>query len=123
VTPVLAATNRPGARVAIGPWADMLTVSPDGKTVYMVATANGTVMPMAAASGVAGRPIKVARDPTAIVIAPDGRTAYVTGGSGTVTPIDVRTQTARAAIRIGGRRWPSWSRPEVAALRWLDGTG
>jgi YVTN family beta-propeller protein len=26
----------------------------------------------------------------------------VSSGSGTVTPIDIRTQTARAAIRVGG---------------------
>jgi hypothetical protein len=33
VTPISTATNRPGARVSVGPWIDMLTVTPDGKTV------------------------------------------------------------------------------------------
>jgi YVTN family beta-propeller protein len=39
----------------------------------------------------------------AIAITPDAKTACVAdNGSGTVTPIDIATRKARAAIRVGG---------------------
>jgi YVTN family beta-propeller protein len=46
--------------------------------------------------------IKVGRRPDAIAAAPDGKTVYVVnGGSGTVTPISVTTDSALPAIRVG----------------------
>jgi YVTN family beta-propeller protein len=80
----------------------------------------GTVTPMVAASGRTGTPIRVGSRPATIAITPDGKTAYVTnGGSDTVTPIDTRTQTARAAIRVGGGTGSDGHR----ALRWRGQPG
>jgi YVTN family beta-propeller protein len=50
----------------------------------------------------AGPAIRVGTQPEAIAITPDGKTAYVANEkSGTVTPVDTATNTARAAIKVG----------------------
>ena len=42
-------------------------------------------------------------NPTDVVITPDGKTAFVTNfASGTVTPIDTATNTARPPIEVVG---------------------
>jgi YVTN family beta-propeller protein len=49
-----------------------------------------------------GRVVAVGHHPFGIALTPNGRTAYVTNqGSDTVTPIDVATMTAAAAIPVG----------------------
>jgi YVTN family beta-propeller protein len=71
-------------------------------TVYVANFGSGTVTPVAAATGKAGRPITLARHPdtahpTGIVGTPDGSTLYaVTGGK---VVFDVRTAT-RSVSRI-----------------------
>jgi DNA-binding beta-propeller fold protein YncE len=111
VARIPAATNRLGAHVPVGPWVDMLAVTPDGKTAYVASDgpgkSPGTATPIDIATQTARAAIRVAAYPDAIAITPDGRTAYVSSGSGSVTPIDIRTQKARAAIRVGAsrRRW------------------
>jgi len=60
------------------------------------------VTPITAATGTAGPPITVGRDPLAIAITPDGRTAYVVNyGSGTVTPITIATNQAGRPVHVG----------------------
>ena len=62
----------------------------------------GTVTPIEAATGTAGRPIKVGFRPWAIAITPDGKTAYVVNSeTSTVTPISTATNRPGKPIKVG----------------------
>jgi DNA-binding beta-propeller fold protein YncE len=68
-------------------------------TVYVANEADDTVTPILAASGAAGRPIRIGPAPAQIAISPDGQTAYVVGvgtllpGAAPVTLTPIRTAT------------------------------
>lgn len=75
---------------------------PGPVTVYVANEADGTVTPIRAAGGTAGRPIRVGSAPALIAISPDGRTAYVIGvgsllpgAAAPVTLTSIRTATNR----------------------------
>ena len=69
-------------------------------TVYVVNWTGG-VTPIPVCTNKPGKPIPVGDGPVAIAITPDGRIAYVANeNSGTVTPIDTRTNKAGAAIKV-----------------------
>ena len=77
-------------------------------TVYVAEADPGgdsaAVIPIPAATGKPGTPIKVhvSADPALLAATPDGTTVYlVDQGSGTVTPIDTATNTAGAPIPVG----------------------
>jgi len=76
---------------------------PGRATVYVVSQGSKTVTPVVAATGKAGRPVKVANGPDALAVGPDGRTVWVVSTSrpGFVTPIRTATNTASARIRVG----------------------
>ena len=107
VTPLDLRTGVAGRRIAIPADSSYgIAVTPDGSTVYTVGYPNlvrrSTPRPRPpdrrSTSGVI---------PTKIVITPDGKTAYVTDGhDGTVTPIDVKTNTALTPIHAGPRLGP-----------------
>lgn len=100
VTPIRAATGEPGPRIKVGPWTDMMAVTPDGKTIYVVDQVSDEVIPISTATRAAGRPIKVAHLPFAIVITPDSRTAFVLSEKSQLTPISTATGRAGKPIAI-----------------------
>jgi DNA-binding beta-propeller fold protein YncE len=69
VTPVAAATGRPGKPVQVACDPVDLAVTPDSKTVY-VASRQGIVTPIAAATGQPGTPIQVRGDLSSLLITP-----------------------------------------------------
>src|SRR5262245_41915109 len=64
---------------------------------------SGTVTPIRAGTGRAGKPIRVGGLPVAIAVTPDGRKAYVVDSvtRGTVIPIRTVTNTVGTPIRVG----------------------
>ena len=75
-------------------------------TVYVVSQGPKTVTPVLAATGEAGRPVRVAADPDALASGPDGRIVWAVSGSnfsghGFVTPIRTASNTASGRIRVG----------------------
>lgn len=76
-------------------------ITPDGKTIYAVT--NDGVVPIRAATGTLGRPIRHSGDAGQIMINPNGKNAYVTGllPTDTIIPINLVTNTAGKPIRIG----------------------
>lgn len=84
VTPIATATSRPGKPVQVACTPNALAVTKDSKTVYVASydqsqgghsrfanlAGQGTVTPIAAATGQAGPPIEVNGDPTDVLIIP-----------------------------------------------------
>ena len=107
VTPISTATNTPGRTINTGPHLEVLTVTPDGKTLYAVHYGGTSLTPISTRTGRAGRPIPLhaARGFSAMVITPDGRTCYVASASvkdNTVTPISLATNTAGKPLNVPG---------------------
>jgi YVTN family beta-propeller protein len=112
VTPIDLATNTPETAISVtSPVA--IAISPDGSTAYVVSY-DGTVVPIDLATNTPETPITVAADPDAIAITPDGLSAYVTSsgeptrnrfifGSGSVTPIDLATDTPGTPITVSSQ--------------------
>ena len=111
VMPIDTGTNTPGEPIDVGDEPFAITVTPDGKTVYVAntwentgrpASAGGTVTPIATATSTPGAPIGVGRQPWAFAITPDGTTAYVINfASASVTPIATATSTPGPPIPVG----------------------
>src|SRR5262245_16319983 len=75
-------------------------------TVYVVSQGPKTVTPVFAATGTAGKPIKVANGPDALAIGRDGKTVWVVStnyfsGHGFVTPIRTATNMGSGPIKVG----------------------
>ena len=111
VTPIVTATNTPGEPIDVGNEPFAIAITPDGTTAYVAntwentgrpASGQGTVTPIAAATGTPGLPIQVGSGPWAFAITPDGKTAYVINFySHSVTPIATATNTPGPPIRVG----------------------
>ncbi len=103
ITPIDIATNIAGPAITfpapIGPRA--MAITPDGTSAY-VAMDNGTVYPLAIATGTLGNPIAVGSSPEDIAITPDGSLAFVPDFGNKVTPINLLTNTADAPIAVPG---------------------
>ena len=63
VTPITTATNTPGKPIKVGDGPGGITITPDGKTVYVANFESGTVTPITAATNTPGKPIKVGSGP------------------------------------------------------------
>jgi YVTN family beta-propeller protein len=100
VTAIDVATNTANGQIAVGDFPHEIAVTPNGETAYVVTEAG--VTPITLSTGTVGSLIPIA-GPRGIAIAPDGKTAYVAdyAESGTVTPIDVATNTAETPIPAG----------------------
>jgi hyaluronoglucosaminidase len=115
ITPVNTATNTPEATIDVPALA--LAILPDSKTLYAVS--NGAVVPINAATGAVGSPIKVNASPQALLALPNGKTVYVLSaptpglgshGATTLTPIDTATNRAGKPISLpGGPNPTTWS--------------
>ena len=100
VTPVDTATHTAGPAILIGEGAQSITVTPNGKTVYVPNGELNTVTPIRTATNTALAPIPVGAEPFALVVTPNGRTVYV-GNTNTVTPIRVKTNSPLTDIPVG----------------------
>ena len=107
------ATGTLGKPVKLSGQPGAIAIAPDGKTAYVAIYSSGAVTPIDLTTNTAGKPIKVSGrpkammlygQPMAIAIAPDGKTAYVANGAtGTVTPIDLATDTPGKPISLSGK--------------------
>lgn len=107
------ATGRSGQTISVpevGP--NTVAFTPDGQTCYVANwgtedAAGSTVTPIQVTHGGAGGrvlpSISVGLHPNWVAVTPNGRTAYVANkGSNSITPIDVRSNTAGKAIPVPG---------------------
>jgi DNA-binding beta-propeller fold protein YncE len=106
VTPISTATNTPGATISTGRHNEVLTVAPDGKTVYAVNYGGASVTPFSTRTGRAGQVIRLPDVQAVIelVITPDGRTGYATGGGrdDRVIPVSLARSTAGKPLAVRG---------------------
>src|ERR1019366_9209811 len=82
VTPIVTASNTADPPIPVGSGPQVVAITPDGKTAYVVNAplglyGSGTVTPIATATNTAGPPIPVGHGPDDIAITPDGKMAYV----------------------------------------------
>ena len=116
VTPINIATGKAEKAIPVGTGPAGIAIAPNGKTAYVTnagTTPIGhTVTPINLKTRQALAPIKVGDGPQGIAITPDGSTAFVANAGGivngqnaplgnTVTPINLKTRTAGAAITVG----------------------
>ena len=116
VTPIRAAGNRAGRPIRVGPGPELIAISPDGQTAYVVgvgsllpeeAAAPVTLTAIRTATNMPGRVITVCSPenpdevvaPHAIAITPDSRTVYVSC-AGAVVPVRAGADTASEPIRV-----------------------
>jgi YVTN family beta-propeller protein len=84
------ATNTPGPPIRVGSYPDVVAITANGETAYVVNDGSGTVTPISTATNTPGPAIRVGLGPVAIAITPNGETAYVPSSeSRSVTPIDI----------------------------------
>lgn len=80
-------------------------ISAVSPSAYVANFGSGSITPITTAPTLAPGPaVNVSANPSAVAVAPDGRTAYsVSAGDGTVIPVDVATNRARAPIAVGNQ--------------------
>ncbi len=113
VSTINVVTGQAGQTISVpevGP--NTVAFTPDGRTCYVANwgtedAAGSTVTPIRVTHGGAGGrvlpSINVGLHPNWVAITPDGRTAYVANkGSNSITPIDVRSNTAGKVIQVPG---------------------
>jgi YVTN family beta-propeller protein/VCBS repeat-containing protein len=100
VTPIDTTTNTAGTPITVGGAPFYLTVTPNGKTVYVE---SGAVTPIDTTTNTPGTPITVGLGPASgLVVTPDGKTLYVANfNSGTVSVISTATNTVVDTIGLG----------------------
>ena len=93
VVPIDVATGAPGSPIPVGRGPGALAIAPDGRVLYVACGDDGTITPVAVATGRPLPPIQVATawsgDPAALAAAPDSRTIYAANESGTVVVISL----------------------------------
>jgi YVTN family beta-propeller protein len=105
VTPITVATNSAGTPITVSGGAFAIAITPNGQTAYVAAGTSVTPITLASnpSDDTVGTAITVGSGANAVAITPDGKTAYVDNDSpGTVTPINVATNTAGTPITLGG---------------------
>jgi DNA-binding beta-propeller fold protein YncE len=112
--PIRAGSATVSLPTAVGYSPQSLTVSPDGRTAYVLDSYDaegsvdgpGAIVPVNLATGAAGKAIKVGLNPQGITIAPDGQRAWVpnatidTGEPTGITPVDLVTGTTGPTIHV-----------------------
>jgi DNA-binding beta-propeller fold protein YncE len=87
VTPINLVTNTPEKPITLQWPPDAITITPDGKTAYMiVGFPTRTVTPLDLATNTTGKPVTLSGPPEEIAMAPDGKTAYVVIQTSAGTP-------------------------------------
>ena len=99
VIPVNTATNTPGKPIRLSHGESDITITPDGKTLYVAGW--DTITPISTATNTPGKPIRVstgAGNLANMAITPDGKTLYAAAQQG-VVPISTATNTPGKPIR------------------------
>ncbi len=78
-----------------------MAVTPNGRTLYVLATGGDAVTPIRVATNTAGNPIPVPHAPFTLGVTPNGKTLYVTGGPNLLTPIRTSTNHPEMPIVVG----------------------
>ena len=111
--PIILDTTHPGLLPAEALNPDLIAITPDGKTAYVVDANRGAIFPINLATGRLGTPITFGYStPVAIAITPDARTAYVAAigvplstvapdSPGTVIPVNLATGHPGTPIETG----------------------
>lgn len=107
VTPISTVTNTRGAAIKVGTDPIGISITPDGKTAYVLnSTPDNTLIPISTTLGTVGPAIKVGRFPYSMAITPDSKTVYiadhgdsVTGSGSGVIPVSTATNDAGPAIK------------------------
>jgi DNA-binding beta-propeller fold protein YncE len=103
VTPLDTTTNKPGTPIHLSHDEADLTITPDGKTLYVASGAgrgrSGYVTPINTATGTLGTPIRLSTGAETLAITPNGKTLYAAGPDA-ITPISTATNTPGKPIRI-----------------------
>ncbi len=80
-----------------------MTVSGDGRTVYVINDGGTFITPISTATNTALPAIKIGFAPAALAITPDGKTGYAASPTNfQLVPIDLVTGTARKPIGLDG---------------------
>ena len=110
VTPIDTATNTALTPISVTESPYGIAITPDGTAAYVVGVSG--VTPIDLLTDMAGAPVPLGgslRLTAGVTITPDGKTAYVADrqpfGAGLVTPIDIATNTAKAAITVAHPYW------------------
>jgi DNA-binding beta-propeller fold protein YncE len=103
VVPINTVTNKPGKPIRVSHGESSITITPDGKTVYVGGGGRngrpGYVTPINTATSTPGKPVRVSTGAGNMAVTPDGKTLYV-AGSDTITPVSTATNTAAQPIRV-----------------------
>ena len=94
------------ATIPVGGSQGFLTVSPNGKRVYVpVRSPSNTVAVIdTSTNAVVRNPLTFGRDPQVVAVAPNGNRVYATNSdSNTVSVIDTATNAVVATIPVGNR--------------------
>jgi YVTN family beta-propeller protein len=102
VIPIATASDQAGKPIRLlGGLPQAITITPDGKTLYVTNYRSGTVLLISTATDTQ-KLIRVGKGPVAVAFTPDGKTAYVVSvGASTVTPISTATNTPGRPIKAG----------------------
>jgi DNA-binding beta-propeller fold protein YncE len=95
-----------GKPVSVGPLesagAGGIAVTPNGHTVWVSSSENGTVTPISVSSGKAGKPITVGAFPTSIAVTPNGRMLWVANSlDHDLVPVTLATSKVGKKVRLG----------------------
>jgi DNA-binding beta-propeller fold protein YncE len=103
LTPIPAATDRPGKPIRVGVGGQVMAVTPDGKTIYVGGNKPNTVVPVSTVTDTAEKPLRLGQIASQILITPDGKTAYVLtlAEPAEIIPIATTTNTPEKAIKVG----------------------
>jgi hypothetical protein len=116
VTPIVIETNTPGEPVPIDVWPQPMTITPDGKTLY-IAGGSG-VTPINLASKTLGTPIPIGvGHNSTLAITPDGQTGYVLyqtfnaqtnpNAGSELVPFSTTTKKPGTPILLNGVKFPT----------------
>ena len=106
VTPIDLTNNMPGTQIIVGKQPELIAITFDNATAYVVNFADSTLQPITIATNVAGAAIPLGFRPAGIAITPDDKTIYLTDGIGSVFPFNIAAQTVGPAIDLGAGSQP-----------------
>jgi hypothetical protein len=101
VTPINTATGTPGQPIRLSHGESDITITPDGKTLYVAGP--DTITPVSTATGTPGPPIRVGTGAGTMAITPDGKTLYVDSdgpAGGAIVPISTATNRPGQPIPV-----------------------
>jgi YVTN family beta-propeller protein len=107
VVAVKTSNGTTGKAVAVGPLesagAGGIAITPNGKSVWVASSENGTISSISVATGKVGKPIAVGAFPIAIAVTPDGKTAWVANSlDNDIVPVDLANGKVGKKVGLPG---------------------